>query len=209
MSTNKDLNLNEENKIEEKGIVLKKDLDPINLIVKDNAEWKALLSKQFTDLTKEEKKKLPTAKVRIVSRKNTFANKNQRYIRIVFAEGVYFERQLKNDNGEESLLKIKYPELFEIPKKKGDIAYINVPVRFYSYLKEDGSYTYQFSAELYPGILMRGAGRKIQGTNKVKYYNYFNNMQLELLMLHDTKYKFVLLDSPLNNEDETEEEFED
>lgn len=209
MSTNKDLNLNEENKIEEKGIVLKKDLDPINLIVKDNAEWKALLSKQFTDLTKEEKKKLPTAKVRIVSRKNTFTNKNQRYIRIVFVEGVYFERQLRNDNGEEALLKVVYPELFEIPKKKEDIAYINVPVRFYSYLKENGSYTYQFSAELYPGILMRGTGRKIQGTNKVKYYNYFNNMQLELLMLHDTKYKFVLLDSPLNNEDETEEEFED
>ncbi len=209
MSTNKDLNLNEENKIEEKGIVLKKDLDPINLIVKDNAEWKELLSKQFTDLTKEEKKKLPTAKVRIVSRKNTFTNKNQRYIRIVFVEGVYFERQLRNDNGEEALLKVVYPELFEIPKKKEDIAYINVPVRFYSYLKEDGSYTYQFSAELYPGILMRGAGRKIQGTNKVKYYNYFNNMQLELLMLHDTKYRFVLLDGPLNNENETEEEFED
>ena len=121
MTTNKDLKNNDEMMKKEKGVIVKKDLDPINLIIKDNAELKELLSKQFADLTDEEKKKLPTAKVRITNKYNSFTKKNQRYIRIIFTEGVYFERPLESATGEETLLKLKYPKLFEKPKKKEDI----------------------------------------------------------------------------------------
>lgn len=205
ISKNNEKEVNVMEKTEEKGVILEKDLNPVNLIIKDNEELKEMLSKKFSDLTMEEKKKLPTAKVRIVNKRDFF-NKNQRYIRILFADGVYFERQLNETNGEGTLLKLKYPKLFEIPKRKEDIVYIDVPVRLYSYLKEDGTFTYQFSAEVYPGILMRG--NKVRKGNTTSYRNYFNQLQLELLMLNDTKYKFILLDGSLMNEDELEEEFE-
>ncbi len=203
MTTNKDIKNNEEIKKEEKGYVLEKNLDPVDLIIKNDEKLKELLSKKFSELTAEEKKKLPTAKVRIVNRTNKFIGKTQRYVRIIFFEGIYFERMLDSASGEEALLKLKYPELFVKPKEKKDIAFIDVPVRLYSYLKEDGSYTYQFSAELCQNVLMRGASRTTSSGKQ--YYNYFNGMQLEVLMSNDTQYRFVLLDSPLRSDDELEE----
>lgn len=186
------------------GKAIHKDLNPVSLIVRDDAKLKELVSKSFAKMTEEEKKQLPTAKFRIVSKKNPFNKKISKYIRLIFGKNVYFERLLDKEEGigEEELLKIKYPQLFETPKTKDDIVYVHVPVRLYSYYNEEKDrYSYQFSAELCSSIIMRGAIVRDRTTNKNRCLNNFNNVQLELLMSRDTEYRFCLLDKAVVDEE--------
>lgn len=59
------------------GVAIHKDLNPVSLIIRDDAKLKELVSKSFADMTEEEKKKLPTAKFRIVTKQNPFNKKNE------------------------------------------------------------------------------------------------------------------------------------
>lgn len=81
------------------GVAIHKDLNPVSLIIRDDAKLKELVSKSFADMTEEEKKKLPTAKFRIVTKQNPFNKKNERHVRVVFTEGVYFDRLLDTEDG--------------------------------------------------------------------------------------------------------------
>lgn len=192
------------------GVAIHKNLNPVSLIIRDDEKLKKLVSKSFADMTEEEKKQLPTAKFRIVSKKNTFSGKNERYVRVIFTEGVYFERLLGAEDGEKELLKVFYPQLFETPKTKDDIVYIDVPVRLYSYYNEEKNrYSYQFSAELCSSVIMRGRVKRSKTTSKTYYLNNFNEKQLKLLLLRDLKYKFVLMDSPVVDEENDEVPFDD
>lgn len=192
------------------GVSLHKDLNPVNLIIRDDVKLKELVSKSFADMTEEEKKKLPTVKFRIVSKKNTFTGKNERYVRIVFTEGVYFERLLGAEDGEKELLKVFYPQLFETPKTKDDIVYIGVPVRLYSYYNEErNTYSYQFSAELCPSVVMRGRSIRNRNTGTRRYLNNFNEKQLKLFLLRDLNYKFVLMDKRVVDEELDDDSFDE
>ncbi len=193
----------------EKGVILNMNLDPKSLIIKDNEELKLLLSKSFKDMTEEEKKKLPTARARVFTKVNAFEKKNERYVRVLFTEGVYFERKLDTTKGEDELLKCVYPKLFEIPKKKEDIQYIDVPVRLYAYYDENyDRYTYLLSAEIYDGILVRSMIKENPMTKKKKAINSFNEVQLKLMLIRKLDYKFCLLDKRVD-EELTEEYIED
>ena len=183
------------------GVVIHKDLNPVSLIIRDDAKLKELVSKSFADMTEEEKKKLPTAKFRIVTKQNPFNKKNERHVRVVFTEGVYFDRLLDTEDGEKELLKVFYPQLFETPKTKDDIVYVDVPVRLYSYFNEErNTYSYQFSAELCSSVIMRGRAIRNRNTGKHTYLNNFNEKQLKLFLLRDLKYKFVLMDKRVDEE---------
>lgn len=202
-----------ENSINEEligGVVKEKNLDPTTLIIRDDDKLKEIVSKSFADMTAEEKKKLPVAKFRVVSKKNTFTGKNERYVRIIFDKGIYFERIIDVERGEEVLLKELYPQLFETPKTKEDIAYVYVPVRMYSYYNEErNTYSYQFSAELCKSIIMRGRPVRNKVTGQRRYLNNFTESQLQVMLLRDLKYKFVLLDKRIIDEELEEDSYDD
>ena len=192
------------------GVAIHKGLNPVSLIIRDDAKLKELVSKSFADMTEEEKKKLPTAKFRIVTKQNPFNKKNERHVRVVFTEGVYFDRLLDTEDGEKELLKVFYPQLFETPKTKDDIVYVDVPVRLYSYFNEErNTYSYQFSAELCSSVIMRGRAIRNRNTGKHTYLNNFNEKQLKLFLLRDLKYKFVLMDKRVVDEELDDDSFDD
>lgn len=164
-----------------KGIILKRNMD-FSTLVEDNAELKAIYAKKFWEINEEEINKFPKVKMNIVEKNNTFSRTTTRYIRLHFAEGVYVERELRSAKSEEAILRMAYPELFIRPKTKADIKYVDVPCKFFAYKKDDGKFTYQYYAEIYPGIYL--------GTKN----NYLNDNQLKIMLIKNTNYRFCLVD---------------
>lgn len=182
----------------EKGYILDLDLNAENLIIRDDEKLKAICDKPIYALSLEEKALLKKVKCKLISK--TIFNVKRKYIRVIFAKGVYFDRELDETKGEVELLKYKCPTLFVEPKRLDEIPYVMAPCRLWAQESENGI-AYRYEVEICPNILMRGVqGRNRNGARV--YKNYFSPIQLELMLAQKTEYRFVFIDRVLGQSSE-------
>lgn len=181
---------------EDEGICLDKELNPETLVIQ-NEKMKELINKSFQAMTKEEKAMLPLARLKVIKRKNTFTRTTTYVARLILSEGVYLDKELKTE--EYFLLKNYRPELFTNVQTK-QLPSILVPIKLWADKMPDGAYRFRYNAELCAGVF----GRYRRGG---KYINYLNERQIQLLLIDDTKLRFV--ESNINTSFEDYDELED